>query len=124
MTETLEKLKKDLWEIINLFQKVSDARDEFSTHFYGWSFLRLKCIAELEYLKTSLDYALYRCDIYEAVTGSLKLAAELQSHRLSLCCIFKGSRSKGHWADSSHCYKRRRIIRADIGGVQTCPFPE
>ncbi|GFS73427.1 uncharacterized protein TNCV_1101531 [Trichonephila clavipes] len=77
MTETLEKLKKDLWEIINLFQKVSDARDEFSTHFYGWSFLRLKCIAELEYLKTSLDYALYRCDIYEAVTGSLKLAAGL-----------------------------------------------
>ncbi|GFT53093.1 uncharacterized protein NPIL_360241 [Nephila pilipes] len=75
VTKTLNRLKKDLLETIDLFQKVSDARDEFLAHFYGWSFLRLKCIAELKHLKTSLDYALYRCDVSEAVTGAFKFAA-------------------------------------------------
>lgn len=75
VTETLKKLKKSLQRILHLFQNVNDARDGFLSNFYGWSFLRLKCITELKSLKTSLDYALYRCNVSEAVMGSFKFAA-------------------------------------------------
>ncbi|GFT66107.1 hypothetical protein NPIL_559451 [Nephila pilipes] len=73
--EKMGPLKKDLRKIIDLFQKVSDARNEFLMEFHGWNFLRLKCTEEMEEVPTSLDYAVYNCNISSVVKGTFKFAA-------------------------------------------------
>ncbi|GFS49667.1 hypothetical protein TNIN_208861 [Trichonephila inaurata madagascariensis] len=73
--EKIGPLKKDLGEIIDLFQKLNDARNEFMGQFYSWSFLRLKRIEELKQFQTSLDYALFNSDVSEIATGVFKFAA-------------------------------------------------
>ncbi|GFQ66819.1 hypothetical protein TNCT_325311 [Trichonephila clavata] len=75
--EKVDPLKKDLREVIELFQKLNAARNEFTDQFYSWSFLRLKSIEELKQFQTSLDYALFNCDISEIATTVFKFAAVL-----------------------------------------------